>query len=142
MQELIFYEKPGCVGNAMQQRALRDQGVRFQVRDLLSEPWDSRRLRPFFGDKPVFRWFNETAPEVKSGEVVIDRLSEQEALELMLVRPILIRRPLLEYGGLAQSGFEPGPVLTALGVTLEEGAALQSCPMMNSEEDPSCETPV
>jgi len=142
MDELIFYEKPGCVGNAMQRKALLDQGVRFQVRDLLSEPWDARRLRPFFGDKPVSRWFNETAPEVKSGEVAIGRLSEEEALELMVVRPILIRRPLLEYGGLTQSGFEAGPVLTALGVTLEEGEALQSCPMRDSEEDSSCETPV
>lgn len=139
MSELVFYEKPGCVGNGMQQGVLLSQGVRFEVRDLLSEPWSVERLRPFFADKPVAAWFNETAPAIKSGEIAIHDLSETEALALMIQTPILIRRPLLAFGALKQSGFAAGPVLDALGVVLDAADDLQSCPMIDTPT--VCEAP-
>jgi len=129
MNSLIFYEKPGCAGNQRQQAVLRGQGIAFQVRDLLSSAWTADRLRPFFGDKPVAAWFNLSAPRVKSGEIDIHALDEAGALALMLAEPLLIGRPLLEYGDLRQSGFSPGSVLDALGLRLEPGKDLQSCPM-------------
>lgn len=129
MSALIFYEKPGCAGNQRQQAVLRSQGIAFQVRDLLSTAWTAARLRPFFGSKPVAAWFNLSAPKVKSGEIDIHALDEAGALALMLAEPLLIGRPLLEYGGLRQSGFNPGPVLDALGLRLKPGQDLQSCPM-------------
>ncbi|MFN2188497.1 MAG: nitrogenase-associated protein [Candidatus Promineifilaceae bacterium] len=139
MSELIFYEKPGCVGNRRQQGLLNRLGVAFVVRDLLSETWDAERLRPFFADLRVPCWFNESAPKVKSGELPVGQLDEREALCLMIREPILIRRPLLEYGMLKQSGFVPGVVLDALGVELEGGDDLQHCPMIDSET--ICEVP-
>ena len=139
MSELVFYEKPGCVGNGLQKGVLLSQGVRFVVRDLLSEPWRAESLRPFFADKPVAAWFNETAPAVKSGEIAIHDLNETEALTLMIQSPILIRRPLLAYGDLRQSGFVAGPVLDALGVVLDASDDLQTCPM--SETPTICEAP-
>lgn len=129
MDRLVFYEKPGCVGNAQQQALLREQGVELEVRDLLSEPWSPSRLRPFFGKTPPMEWFNLSAPSVKSGEVSIHDCTEAEALLLMLANPLLIRRPLLELGDIHQSGFVEGPVLDALGVRLTPGQDLQSCPM-------------
>ena len=129
MSALLFYEKPGCVGNAQQKALLRGQGVAFEVRDLLSEPWTLSSLRPFFGRMPVAEWFNASAPAVKSGEVDIHACSEGDALRLMLQQPLLIRRPLMQLGELHQSGFEPGPVLDALGVQLDPQQDLQSCPM-------------
>jgi nitrogenase-associated protein len=129
MAELVFYEKPGCVGNRMQQSLLRGQGVGFVVRDLLSEPWSAARLRTYFAEKPVAEWFNTTAPAVKSGDIPIGELNEQQALALMVADPILIRRPLLELGELRQSGFVKGPVLEALGVILNPAENLQECPM-------------
>lgn len=139
MTTLVFYEKPGCIGNDMQKSLLRRQGVRFEVRDLLSEPWSAERLRPFFHDTPVARWFNASARKVKSGEIAVDALDEAEALALMIGEPILIRRPLLELGTLRQSGFVPGPVLDALGVSLDASENLQDCPMDASA--PVCEAP-
>lgn len=128
---LIFYEKPGCVGNQRQKALLHGQGYNLEVRNLLSEAWTVGSLRPFFAAKPVREWFNLSAPRVKSGELAIERLSEQEALELMLKEPLLICRPLLQYGNIRQSGFVPGPVLEALSVDLETetGEDLQTCPM-------------
>ncbi len=139
MGELIFYEKPGCVGNGMQQSLLRRQGIAFEVRDLLSHPWTAETLRPYFGEAPVADWFNASAPRVKSGEIPIDTLTQVEALALMVGDPILIRRPLLEYGEQKQSGFVPGPVLAALQVSLDPQENLQDCPMDAAQ--PVCGAP-
>ncbi len=137
MIELVFYEKPGCIGNGMQKSLLSSQGVKYKVRDLLSQPWTAEALRPFFGDKPVAEWFNTSAPQVKSGEIPVDQLSETEALETMLQSPILIRRPLMELGEIRQSGFVPGPVIEALQVELDPQENLQDCPMDATQ--PVCE---
>ena len=139
MSGLVFYEKPGCVGNGMQQSLLRGQGVRFEVRDLLSQSWSAERLRPYFLDLPVAQWFNASAPRVKSGEIDIHALDETEALRMMIRDPILIRRPLLELGAVRQSGFVPGPVLDALGIDLDASGNLQDCPM--DAAAPICEGP-
>jgi nitrogenase-associated protein len=139
MTDLVFYEKPGCVGNGMQKSLLQRQGIRFEVRDLLSQSWSAASLRPFFLDMPVANWFNGSAPKVKSGEIPILKLSEADALEMMIDDPILIRRPLLELGSLRQSGFVAGPVLDALSVTLDETENLQDCPMETTEQ--ICEAP-
>jgi nitrogenase-associated protein len=133
MDELVFYEKPGCVGNQQQKAVLRGHGCRPIVRDLLREPWTAERLRPFFADKPVSEWFNLSAPAVKSGEIDIHALDEAGALRLMLKEPLLICRPLMQYGEIRQSGFLPGPVLTALQLELPVERDLQSCPMTETE---------
>lgn len=137
MTELVFYEKPGCVGNRMQKSLLRSQGVGFQVRDLLSHPWTAESLRAFFADKPVAEWFNNSAPQVKSGEIPVNSLTEEQALKLMLQEPILIRRPLMELGDIRQSGFVAGPVIEALEVVLDPQENLQDCPMDAAQ--PVCE---
>ncbi|MBV2090620.1 MAG: hypothetical protein KUF72_07005 [Candidatus Thiodiazotropha sp. (ex Ctena orbiculata)] len=136
MTELVFYEKPGCIGNKQQKVILRKLGISLEVRDILSETWTSDSLRSFFGDKAISAWFNESAPQVKSGEIDIDHLNEAEALRLMVEQPILIKRPLMIYQSLKQSGFTVGPVLNYLGVYLNESQKVESCPM----SDQPCET--
>ena len=139
---VVFYEKPGCVSNARQRALLAGLGHRLEVRDLLAEPWTPERLRTFFGDRPVAAWFNQTAPRVRSGELPIDRLTETAALALMVAEPILVRRPLMEVDGLRACGFEPGPVLEALGVVLAPGQDLQSCSRVAVPgEDAECPAP-
>lgn len=135
MEVLIFYEKPGCVGNARQKALLRSEGIELEVRNLLTEPWSAERLRPYFGRAPVSDWFNQTAPAVKSGEVDIGACSERQALTLMQEQPLLIRRPLMELGEVRQAGFENGPVLEALGLVLRPEQDLQSCPMERGSVD-------
>jgi nitrogenase-associated protein len=138
MTEIVFFEKPGCIGNARQKRLLAGLGHRLLVRDLLSERWTAKRLRPFFGTLPVADWFNPTAPRVKSGAVDPSTLDEDSALALLLAEPLLIRRPLIETEFGRCCGFETNPVLDALGVRLPDGEDLQTCARATVGE-PACE---
>lgn len=107
MVNVIFYEKPGCAGNARQKALLASAGHRVLACNLLSEPWTAVRLRAFFGSRPVAEWFNRAAPRVKAGEIVPEQLDEAGALALMLAEPLLIRRPLLQVEERCEAGFEP-----------------------------------
>lgn len=140
MPDLVFYEKPGCVGNARQKVLLKQHGCRLIVRNLLAEPWTAVRLRAFFGDKPVPEWFNDSAPGIKSGELQLEGLSAAAALALMVEEPLLIRRPLMQFGELRQSGFVDGPLLAAMGVRLQNDVDLQSCPR-EADSPPLCGEP-
>lgn len=133
MADVLFYEKPGCAGNARQRRALEAAGHRVLVRDLLGEPWTAERLRPFFGDRPVAEWFNRAAPAVKSGEVDPDTLDEAQALALLLEKPLLIRRPLLQVGERRACGFDAAAIdawigLGSEGTSVGEGCARPAMP--------------
>lgn len=139
MIKLVFFEKPGCVGNQQQKAELRSRGIEYQERDLLREPWSLSSLRPFFGNTPVSEWFNLSAPAVKAGEIDVYECTEAQALQLMLANPILIRRPLLKMGHVRQSGFVDGPVFRELGLVLDPLDDLQSCPM--SDDQPQCASP-
>ncbi|MBW9266770.1 MAG: nitrogenase-associated protein [Candidatus Thiodiazotropha sp. (ex. Lucinisca nassula)] len=137
MSQLIFYEKPGCIANRKQKVLLEGYGHQLDVRDLLSESWTRDSLRPYFSNTPVAAWFNRSAPQLKEGWFNIHELDEVQALSLMIVEPILIRRPLMQLGELKQAGFADGPVLAALDIHLDPEADLQSCPMKRA--GPVCE---
>ncbi|MHC5934239.1 ArsC/Spx/MgsR family protein [Nostoc sp.] len=106
MARVIFYSKPGCQGGTKQKVLLTAAGHEVIPYNLLTEPWTVERLRSFFGDRPVAEWFNSSAPKVKSGEVVPEKIDAETALGLMLREPLLIRRPLLEIGGRREVGFD------------------------------------
>ncbi len=125
--KVTFYEKPGCISNGKQKALLRSLGHELSVRNLLTEHWTPKRLRPFFGDLPVPEWFNPTAPRIKAGEINPSALDEWTALDLMADDPLLIRRPLIASDFGCGCGFSPGPLLAALGVDLQPGQDLQSC---------------
>ncbi len=139
MSSVLFYEKPGCRSNARQKALLVSLGHRLSVRNLLAEPWTAERLRPFFGDLAVPDWFNPTAPRIKRSEVLPAMLDETTALALMVEDPLLIRRPLIESEHGLGCGFEPGPLLAALGATLPADEDLQSCSRPGA--DPRCDPP-
>jgi nitrogenase-associated protein len=132
-EEIIFWEKPGCIGNTQQKAVLRQHGYKLDVRDLLTTPWTAEQLRPFFAGKAVNEWFNQSAPDVKSGVINIGQLSENEALDMMVQTPLLICRPLLQVNELRQSGFVDGVVLNHLNIQLQADEDLQSCPMADDE---------
>jgi hypothetical protein len=60
--EIVFFEKPGCIGNARQKKLLASLGHRLRVKDLLRTPWNAEELRSYFGQLPVPEW--EIAPGV------------------------------------------------------------------------------
>ena len=43
MAHIIFYEKPGCGGNARQKAILQAAGHEVEAKNLLAEPWTRQR---------------------------------------------------------------------------------------------------
>lgn len=139
MTHLVFFEKPGCGGNARQKAALEAAGHTLDVRSLLSEPWTQESLLAFLSPLPVAQWFNRSAPRVKSGEVVPEALTADQALALLLEQPLLVRRPLMQRAddGSRRVGFETAEVDAWVGLsesslqrTSLEGCAspIEHCP--------------
>ena len=119
MAKVIFWEKPGCKGNARQREILLASGHEIEVRNLLEEPWAPEMLTKFFGEQPVKDWFNPTNPLVKAGEVVPGELDAQQALEMMMANPLLIVRPLMQVGAERLAGFDVEQVHNWTGLKLE-----------------------
>ena len=137
MATVTFYEKPGCINNTRQKKLLAAAGHQVVAKNLLTEAWQSDRLRAFFGKLAVRDWFNYSAPAIKYGEIEPDKLTEKEALALMVDHPLLIRRPLMQVGDSLMAGFDQQTVDNWIGIT-EIGAAsdLESCPRTHAE--PNC----
>jgi len=135
MASIVFYEKPGCVNNTRQKVLLAAAGHTVLAKNLLTEQWTPMRLRPFFGDLPVSQWFNPSAPRIKSGEVTPERMSEDEALLLMVKEPLLIRRPLMEVDGECRAGFDQIEVDAWIGLGIKAGNEdLETCPRSHAAE--------
>lgn len=134
MAIVIFYEKPGCINNTKQKKLLQQAGHIVVECNLLTTPWTSTRLRRFFGDLPVTQWFNSSAPRIKSGDVVPERLSESEALTKMLIDSLLIRRPLMQVGDQYRVGFDPEMVGAWIGLEpVSADQNLESCPRTDTQ---------
>jgi len=133
MATVYFYEKPGCINNTRQKKLLTAAGHQVVALNLLTEPWQKDRLRAFFGELAVRDWFNVSAPAIKLGEIEPDKLTEQEALALMLENPLLIRRPLMQVGDNLMVGFDQQAVDDWIGLEEIEMAGdtnrdIESCP--------------
>ncbi len=128
MAKVVFYEKPGCAGNARQKALLRQSGHELDVRDLLTTPWTAEALRSFFGARPVAEWFNTASPRVKSGEVRPADLVAEAALALMLADPLLIRRPLIEVDGRRETGFNSALIDAWIGLAPAAAPVGEACP--------------
>lgn len=129
MAQVIFYEKPGCVGNARQKALLIASGHQLDVRNLLAEPWTAETLRPFFGAKPIPQWFNASAPKIKAGAIDLAALDEDAALALMIAEPILIRRPLIQSGDRREAGFDQAAIDAWLGLRQGGAKVFDGCAM-------------
>lgn len=106
MYQFIFYEKTGCSGNARQKEILKNYGINIEVRSLLDTKWTKESLGLYFQDLSVKEIFNVFAPQVKNGMIDIASLSKDEAIELMINEPILIKRPLIDINGTKICGFD------------------------------------
>ncbi|AFZ27514.1 nitrogenase-associated protein [Cylindrospermum stagnale PCC 7417] len=116
MTRVIFYEKPGCQGGAKQKALLTAAGHEVVAYNLLAEPWTVEKLRSFFGKSTVAEWFNKSAPRIKSGEVVPEKVDADTALALMIQDPLLIRRPLLQVGDRREVGFDVAKIDAWIGL--------------------------
>ena len=137
MVTVVFYEKPGCINNTKQKKLLVDAGHTVHAKNLLTNPWTSTQLKKFFGDLSVSQWFNQSAPQVKSGEIDPRRLTPTKATTLMLSNPLLIRRPLMMVGEVCRVGFDQDEVDAWIGLSkIDLHQDLESCP--RNHEITSC----
>lgn len=125
MSDVIFYEKPGCATNARQKAALAAAGHAVEARSLLSAAWTRDALLTFFDGLPVALWFNKASPRIKSGAFDPAAQTEDTAIAAMLADPLLIRRPLIEVGGVRRAGFDNDLVARLVGDADISGA--QGC---------------
>ncbi|ADP71184.1 nitrogenase-associated protein [Rhodomicrobium vannielii ATCC 17100] len=145
MARVIFWEKPGCAGNARQKALLKASGHTLDVRSILDEAWDGERIRSFFGARPVAEWFNVSSPRVKSGEIVPATLEPEEAIALMLADHLLIRRPLMEVDGRREAGFDAERVRAWIGLIYTAAPVTDTCVQETAraagKPEPDCSTP-
>jgi nitrogenase-associated protein len=133
MATVIFYEKPGCGNNTKQKVWLAASGHTVLAKNLLTEKWTAARLRPFFAGLPVVQWFNPSAPRIKSGEVAPDALDAEMALSMLLIDPLLIRRPLMEVEGELRVGFDAKAVDAWIGLN-DSQPKEEPCPICHRSE--------
>ena len=137
MAHVIFYEKPGCGGNARQRAALAAAGHTLEVRDLLAAPWTPATLAPFLAGLPVADWFNPAAPRIKGGGIDPAGMDAATALAPLAADPLLIRRPLLQVGEDRRAGFDPAAIAAWIGLgSAVVGGAVAAC-----HKGESCPTP-
>lgn len=130
MTTILFFEKPGCAGNARQKALLRAAGHELICRDLLGTPWTTDTLLPFLAALPVQSWFNRSSPRVKRGEVNPERLDHDAAFALLLADPLLIRRPLMQRDdGARMVGFDLDEVerFAGLQTSHDPATSMEGC---------------
>ena len=84
--------------------------------NLLTIDWNMERLQWFFGQLPVKKWFNRSAPPIKNGLIDPATLTANQALTLMISNPLLIRRPLMEVDGFPVVGFDLATLDRTIGL--------------------------
>ena len=142
MTHLVFFEKPGCGGNARQRSALMAAGHTLERRNLLTAHWTADSLLAFLAPLAVADWFNRAAPRVKSGELQPESLSAEAALTLLLNEPLLLRRPLMQRtdNDSRHVGFDTAAVDAWVGLGMKPASAssLEGC----ASPTERCATPV
>ena len=95
-------------------------------RNILKHQMGPQELSMFFEGKPIEKWFNPNAPLIKDEEIDPSKLNKDEALELLVSNPIMIKRPLLIIKNKKMSGFNQEEIEELLDIDLENMSHLQS----------------
>ncbi len=127
-----FYEKTGCSGNAKQKELLKNHNISFSVKSLLDTKWTNDTLSQFFEGLDVNEIFNPFAPQIRDKEIDIIKLSKEEAINLMIKNPILIKRPLLDINGTKICGFDIEKINKLLNVNIDTNKKLNTCSSSDS----------
>lgn len=127
-----FYEKTGCSGNAKQKELLKSHNISFNVKSLLDTKWTTQTLGEFFKGLEVIDIFNPFAPQIRDKEIDINTLSKDEAIELMIKNPILIKRPLLDINGVKLCGFDIAEINKLLNTNMNADKKINTCSSSDS----------
>ena len=123
----LFFEKSGCGGNARQKELLKKHNITFEVRDLLNTKWSYEDLVGYFDGLEVADMFNSFAPQVRDNEIDITKLSKDEAINLMIKNPILIKRPLMQINGVKICGFDIDKINQLLNSSIQTDKKINNC---------------
>ena len=123
----LFFEKSGCGGNARQKELLKKHNIIFEVRDLLNTKWSYEDLLGYFDGLEVADMFNSFAPQVRDKEIDITKLSKDEAINLMIKNPILIKRPLMQINGTKICGFDIDKINQLLNLNIQTDKKINNC---------------
>lgn len=115
MAKIQFYEKPGCVNGEKQKKVLLEAGNELNSTNILEHPWSREELLKFVVGKNPSTMMNYTAPAIKNGEISPEDLTFDEAIDLMVENPILIKRPLVVVDGKYIQGFTDEQLLPYVG---------------------------
>lgn len=115
MARIVFFEKPGCINGEKQKKILQDAGHVLECKNILTHRWSRDALLPFVSKNTPPTMMNYTAPAIKNGEIDPESLTFEEALQLMIEYPILIKRPLIAVDGQMIQGFDHPDLQTYLG---------------------------
>ena len=115
MASILFFEKPACINGEKQKSILRAAGHDLICINILTHPWSVETLLPFVANKTVRSIMNLTAPAIKNGEIDPGKLSFERPVELMIIDPILIRRPLIVVDNQYIQGFDDKRLIPFLG---------------------------
>ncbi len=103
MRKIIVYEKPTCTTCRKVAKTFSEQGIEFEKVNYYIEPFSKSLLSTIIkkmGIRPseLLRKNDEVYKKLKSK---IEKLSEEEILDLMIKNPDLIQRPIIEMGNKA-----------------------------------------
>ncbi len=129
MADIIFYEKPGCINGEKQKAILLAGGHSLRCLDILNFPWKREKLLAFVMGKNPVEMMNQTAPAIKRGKIVPKQLTFNEAVDMLLLDPILIKRPLIEVDGMAIQGFLDSRLKPYLG-DWDDSIDVVTCPSL------------
>jgi len=126
-KKIIFYEKPGCLGNKKQKELLKANGLEFEVKSILDTKWDKKTLESFFVGLEKNEIVNETAPKIKNGEIDLNSVTKEQLIYKMINDPILIKRPLLIVEDSKICGFDMARLNDVLDLKLDTKKQIGTC---------------
>jgi Spx/MgsR family transcriptional regulator len=100
MNKIIdFYCWNSCNTCRQTKAYLVEKGYELNYRDFFKEPFTKSEIQTLLSGRPAAEMFNARSPSVKDLGINSDSLTSDEMIELMLVEPRLIRRPIVRVEG-------------------------------------------
>lgn len=130
-KKIVFYEKPGCLGNKKQKELLKENGLELEVKSILDTKWDKKTLESFFIGLEKHEIVNESAPKIKKGEIDLNSITKEQLIYKMISDPILIKRPLIIAGESNICGFDIEKLNESLNLNISTTKKIGVCESSN-----------
>lgn len=103
INKIIVYEKPTCTTCRKVSKLLYEQGVDFEKVNYYIEPFTKSKLKDL-----LIKMKMKPSELLRKNDIVykklrleIEKLSEDEVLDMMVINPDLVQRPMIEKGNKA-----------------------------------------